>query len=699
MILENGMLVADRYEVLEEIGTGGMSDVYKAKDHTLGRCVALKVLKAEFSQDMNFVTKFRTEAKAAAGLEHPNIVNVYDVGSENGFYYIVMEYVEGITLKTYIEKKGQLKYREALSISIQVAKGIEAAHAKQIIHRDIKPQNIMISQDGKVKVTDFGIARAVTEHTIPSDVMGSVHYASPEQARNGYVSNRSDIYSLGIVMYEMVTGRVPFDGESTVAVAIQHLQDEMVAPSTYAPDLPISLEKIILKCTQKNPDRRYASIESLLADLRQSLQTPDEDFVQLVPFQQDKTRIVSAEEVQQIKKAADAGQDAGKLSDKEDVPVKKKYREDDYEDDFDPSEYDEDEDEKAGRADRIVKIMMAVIGVLIAMIVLYIVLSFFGVIHFRIGGNKAADNQTSAVSEEQAETFEMPEITGLTVEEATNRLSDYDITVNVASTETSEDVEEGKIISQDPLKGASTAVGSTVNVVVSGGAEEVEVPSVTKDTTEAAMATLEDLGFVVSREFEYSSSAATGTVLSQEPKAGTKAAKGSTVKIIISQGSETAKVPDVRGMSEADATAQLQASGFTVNTTTESSETVESGKVISQDPAAGKFADVDSVINLVISSGPAESTYSCRATINAPSDTTVEYADIEVYYGDSDDLIQSWANVTSFPYSLQMSGVKVEGVSSATFDATVVITWHYKDSTGSLQSYTQDDSMITFYKE
>ena len=306
-MLKNGTYIADRYEVVGQIGTGGMSDVYKAKDHTLGRYVAIKVLKEEFSEDTNFVTKFRSEAQAAAGLEHPNIVNIYDVGSENGIHYIVMEYVEGITLKTYIEKKGQLNYKETLSIAIQVSRGIQAAHAKHIIHRDIKPQNIIISTDGKVKVTDFGIARAVSEHTIHSDVMGSVHYASPEQARNGYVSNRSDIYSLGIVMYEMVTGRVPFDGDSTVAVAIQHLQDEMVPPSTYAPNLPISLEKIIQKCTQKSPDRRYDSMESLLIDLRKALLNPNEDFVTLVPLNQDKTktRVLTDDEVSQIRKQAE----------------------------------------------------------------------------------------------------------------------------------------------------------------------------------------------------------------------------------------------------------------------------------------------------------------------------------------------------------------------------------------------------------
>ena len=255
-MLTEGMYLLDRYEIVSKIGAGGMSDVYKAKDHILGRFVAIKVLKQEFSEDMNFVTKFRTEAQSAAALEHPNIVNIYDVGSENGMHFIVMEYVEGITLKTYIEKKQQLSFKEAVSIAIQVARGIEAAHNKNIIHRDIKPQNIIISTDGKVKVTDFGIARAASSNTISSDVMGSVHYASPEQARNGFVDARSDIYSLGIVMYEMVTGRVPFDGDTTVAVAIQHLQEEMAKPSNFAPNLPISMEMIIIKCAQKNPSFR-----------------------------------------------------------------------------------------------------------------------------------------------------------------------------------------------------------------------------------------------------------------------------------------------------------------------------------------------------------------------------------------------------------------------------------------------------------
>ncbi len=383
-MLAAGMFVADRYEIMEKIGAGGMSDVYKARDHILGRFVAIKVLKQEFSEDVNFVTKFRTEAQSAAGLEHPNIVNIYDVGSEAGMHYIVMEYVEGVTLKTYIEKKGQLTYKEAVSIAIQVGRGIEAAHAKHIIHRDIKPQNILISTEGKAKVTDFGIARAVSNNTISADVMGSVHYSSPEQARNGFVDGKSDIYSLGIVMYEMVTGRVPFDGETTVAVAIQHLQEEMVAPSAYAPDLPISLEKIILKCTQKSPDRRYDNISDLLIDLKKVLISPNDDFVTMVPTaSQDKTRVISPNEVNQIKQAR--------------TPKAEESRQEyDYEEE---EEEEEDEDNDGflnPKMEKAVTIGGIVAAIIIIGIIIYLVGNVFGI----FGGsssNKGDDYRASAI--------------------------------------------------------------------------------------------------------------------------------------------------------------------------------------------------------------------------------------------------------------------------------------------------------------
>ena len=278
-MLLQGTILGNRYEIEGKIGTGGMADVYKGKDLKLNRYVAIKVLKSEFSSNKNFVSKFKVEAQSAAGLMHHNIVNVYDVGEENGLYYFVMELVEGITLKHYIEKKMRLSYKEALSIAIQVSNGIEAAHNNGIIHRDIKPQNIIISREGKVKVADFGIARAASSDTVTSHAMGSVHYTSPEQARGGYSDAKSDIYSIGITLFEMVTGRVPFDGETTVSIAIKHIQEEMPSPRMYVPDLPISVEKIIMKCTQKNPDRRYYNMGELIADLKKACTNPDEDFV------------------------------------------------------------------------------------------------------------------------------------------------------------------------------------------------------------------------------------------------------------------------------------------------------------------------------------------------------------------------------------------------------------------------------------
>lgn len=280
-MIKTGVTLANRYEIIGRIGSGGMAEVFKATDHKLNRNVAVKVMKPEFQGDSTFVSKFRREAQAAAGLANPNIVNVYDVGEDKGCYYIVMELVEGITLKEYIEKKGKLSVREATSIAIQVSMGLAAAHDQGIVHRDIKPQNIMISTDGKVKVTDFGIARAASSNTISSNSMVSVHYSSPEQVRGGFSDARSDIYSLGITLYEMVTGRVPFDGETSVAIAIKHLQDEMEPPTKYTPDLPHALEQIIYKCTQKSVDRRYQSMNEVIADLKRSLLEPSGNFVEI----------------------------------------------------------------------------------------------------------------------------------------------------------------------------------------------------------------------------------------------------------------------------------------------------------------------------------------------------------------------------------------------------------------------------------
>lgn len=617
-MLTVGTYLADRYEIVSKIGAGGMSDVYKAKDHVLGRFVAIKVLKPEFSEDRGFVAKFRTEAQSAAGLEHPNIVNIYDVGSEEGLHYIVMEYVEGITLKTYIEKKGQLSFKEAVSIAIQVARGIEAAHNKQIIHRDIKPQNIMISTEGKVKVMDFGIARAASSNTVSSDVMGSVHYSSPEQARNGFVDGRSDIYSLGIVMYEMVTGRVPFDGDTTVAVAIQHLQEEMTPPSVYAKNLPISMEKIILKCTQKNADRRYQTIGDLLADLRRSLVHPDEDFVVIAPLVDNgKTKVISGEELKQIKEHGGEP--------KEDRHASK------LESSYDPDEDedDEDEDENEGlspKMDKAMTIMGIVVFVVILAVIIYLVGSFFGL--FRFGSNSSKNTETQTQTQTQTQTeSEQPvmvqNVCGKLQEEAQSELEAQGLYMFVIQEQKS-DQPEGTVLNQDPVGGSEVSAGTTINVIVAGTENvdftdsesqseqnDVPVPNVVGKLEKDASSTLSAAGFKVSKTYKYDDSVDAGKVVSQSPRGG-NAQEGSTVTIVISQGKKSSTVPSVQGRSKKDAQAALQKAGLKVAVKEEYSDSVKAGQVISQSVASGKIVPADTTVTITVSKGPEEINYSYK---------------------------------------------------------------------------------------
>lgn len=589
-MLTKGSYLADRYEILDKIGTGGMSDVYKAMDHILGREVAVKVLKQEFAEDVTFVTKFRSEAQSAAGLEHPNIVNIYDVGSENGMYYIVMEYVEGITLKTYIEKKGQLNFKEAISIAIQVGRGIEAAHNKGIIHRDIKPQNIIISTEGKVKVTDFGIARATSSNTIHADVMGSVHYASPEQARNGYVDGKSDIYSLGIVMYEMVTGRVPFDGDTTVAVALQHLQEEMVAPSAYAPDLPISLEKIILKCTMKSPDRRYAAIEDLLLDLKKALVSPNEDFVTMGSAEEvEKTRVISPEEQEQIKEglAGDADED-GELMDDED---------------------DEDEGPVNPKLDKAITIMGIAAAVIIIAIVIYIVGSFFGLFKFGTKKNDTKDKD----SKTQAEQVEMISVVGMTEDEASSALKKAGVSYEIVY-ESSDDAEEGDVIRQSVKEGEKIPSTEKVKITVCKEGD-LEIPSVVGMDGDSAIQTLKDKGFKANRTFEYSADVAEGNVINQTPTGVGK--KGDTVTIVVSAGIQSVQVPSLANKTQQEASNELAAVGLQVgNVTTEYSDNYAAGRVIRQSVTQGKTVDAGTAVDLVISDGKKPEYYSYSGTVS-----------------------------------------------------------------------------------
>ena len=658
-MLTEGMFVGDRYEIVNKIGTGGMSDVYKAKDHTLGRFVAIKVLKPEFSEDVNFVTKFRTEAQSAAGLEHPNIVNIYDVGSENGMHYIVMEYVEGITLKTYIEKKGQLTFKEAVSIAIQVGRGIEAAHNKGIIHRDIKPQNIIISTEGKVKVTDFGIARAATSNTISSDVMGSVHYASPEQARNGFVDGKSDIYSLGIVMYEMVTGRVPFDGDTTVAVAIQHLQEEIVPPSAYAPNLPISMEKIILKCTQKNPDRRYESMTALLADLRKALISPNEDFVVIAPVSQEKTRVIGEEEINKIKQETSNIY----LSDEDVVSHNQNHRDkfekrDRFEEDDEDDEeaYDDDElEEMNPKMDKAITIMGIAAGVIIVALIIFILVSFFG--NFKFGGSSNKAN--TETSETQTDGIEVPDLKGLTFDEAKEQLNAKGLGIKKnAGTVASDQYDEGQIVSQTPDALTKAEANTTVEVTLSSGKGEVSVPSVTGMDETTAYNTLTNSGFTPVKDYAYSADVAQGNVIEQSPNAGSLAKSGDNVKIVISRGKEQAEttsvaVPVVTGLTEDAARSAIQNVGLAVgNVSSAYSDSVASGQIISQSPVADTAVDAGTAVDFVVSMGaePAQevkpTTYKINLNIKKPNNESVAAANIYLYDGadGTGNILEQWTN-------------------------------------------------------
>ena len=539
-MIRDGMFLQGRYEIVGKIGAGGMADVYKARDHKLNRFVAIKVLKSEFRADKAFITKFRAEAQAAAGLAHPNIVNIYDVGEDRNINFIVMELVEGITLKEYIAKKGKLAVREATSIAIQVSQGLEAAHNSGIIHRDVKPQNIIISTDGKVKVTDFGIARVTTSNTINTAVMGSVHYSSPEQARGGYSDAKSDIYSLGITMYEMLTGHVPFDGDSTVAIAIKHLQEEMKSPEVYVPDLPKSTVQIIRKCTQKSPDRRYANMTALIYDLKESLVNPDGDFVQIDDANPaGRTVVISKKELGAIKDSylskgsesdmAEGSTNVAKNPYEQQIgapyePYSRAYgnRGYDYREDMQNNNQnyqDEDEEDDGILSPKLEKLMTVgsiVIAILIAGIFLGLIANALGLVRFSMpsifGGKSGSSSVTTESKQETAEQSSTT-ATGATETQTTEAQTQTTQTTE-AQTQTTQTTE------------AQTTESET---------EEVDVPDVEGMDIETATATLINAGFNVERQDESSDAYAVDTVIDQSV-IGT-ATPGTTIILIVSTGS------------------------------------------------------------------------------------------------------------------------------------------------------------------
>ena len=648
-----GSYLINRYEIIMKIGSGGMADVYKAKDHVLNRLVAIKVLKQEYSTDATFVKKFRVEAQSAAGLSHPNIVNVYDVGEDDGVYFIVMELVQGITLKNYIDMKGKLDIREALNISVQIASGLSAAHENRIIHRDIKPQNIIMSRDGKVKVTDFGIAKVADSTTVTTTAAGTVHYISPEQARGGYSDERSDIYSLGITMYEMVTGRVPFEGETNVAVALMHIQSEITPPRQLEPSIPVSFEKIILKCTQKKPERRYASARELIADLRKVLTHPDGEYV-VIPgaIPQGRTIVMNDNDIDSLK-AASLRKNFGTKPEETYVeepeeeeeekpmqkpvqkkrPVKKKDLEEDDDDEFDKDEEDDD-DEEVNPA--LSKVMMALgIGgfIILAVIIFFIIghaAGFFGG-SGSLFGHKNKDTSTESISTESVsdtssdtstagERVTVPDLSKNTEDEAKAALKELRLGVNV-QTGTSDDVPEGQVYDQSPAAGTKVDVHTQVTINISSGKEKFSLDDVTGMQYQQAQAQLENDGLVVSLEFDYSDSVGSDKVISTSPKAGSQVAKGDTITITASKGKETktTTVPNLLGQNIDDAIQMIKDARLTYNgKSSDYSDSYSENQVMNQSISAGKTVDEGTTISLTVSLGSRVTSYSASIPIESP---------------------------------------------------------------------------------
>lgn len=634
-MLKTGIIIAERYEILGKIGTGGMADVYKAKDHKLNRYVAVKVLKPEFREDTTFIRKFKSEAQAAAGLTHPNIVNVFDVGDDEGVYYIVMELIEGITLKEYITKKGKLSIKEATSIAIQVSMGLEAAHNHGIVHRDVKPQNIIISTDGKVKVTDFGIARAASSNTISSNVMGSVHYSSPEQVRGGYSDEKSDIYSLGITLYEMVTGRVPFDGDTTVAIAIKHLQEEMVAPSVYAPELPYSLEQIILKCTQKSVDRRYGEMEEVISDLKHSLIDPQGDFVKLHDVDTDaKTVVISDRELGEIKHTPKTGQRVSSPDvDEEDYDIGYGYDDEEDEEDYrgrrKQSGTKKSKNKKNGQSGGRGLSILAFLASAVLLVVLILVIGRASGL-FGVTQEEQSEEDTTVVSDSADEDglVEVPDLLGKSQTEATALANASSLGVQLMGEEASTQA-AGNVSSQSPSAGERVAANTTIQYYISTGSTSITIPDLDGYTGIDAEQVLTDLGLAVTVTKAYSEADSNGYALvdpgyvsSTSPEEGSSVEAGSAVTLVVSRGLDygtgvQVEVPSVVGMTQNEALTTL---GKFLNVTTveQASAEVEAGRVISQSPEAYSSADPDTgVITITVSTG----------TESAVTDTTTDTTD------------------------------------------------------------------------
>ncbi|MBP3622337.1 MAG: protein kinase [Lachnospiraceae bacterium] len=665
-MLKPGMILCDRYEILEVVGAGGMSIVYKARCHRLNRNVAIKVLKPEFSNDKNFVTKFRVEAQASAGLSHPNIVNVYDVYDDDGMYFIVMELVDGITLKEYIEQYGRLNMDKALDFAIQIASGLEAAHESHIIHRDIKPQNIIVSKNGNIKVTDFGIAKAATSNTLTSGAMGSVHYISPEQARGGFSDERSDIYSLGITMYEMVTGRVPFEGDNNVSVALMHIQNEMISPRQYYPDIYSSFEKVILKATQKKPERRYLTASALIADLKRVQNNPNIDIV-VAPtaITNSPTQEWTKEDVQAIRDGSaykdpyDNSQlnafavnppvqnDMGELrpiGGISPIPVNNQrinqmiddsFNDDyDYEDEYEEEQqqpvkprasvkkiqddYEEDEDEDDGEIDPSLKKAVTIAGIATAVVIAIVLMVVLGNVLGWFSGGKKKDKTTDATTSETTDLV-MIDVLDYSEQKALDMLEKAGFKNVKVEKITSEDVPEGYVVDQSVKPNDAIPAESEIIIYVSGGAEQLEVPNVEGYSDAQACQMITEAGFKVKHAYAFDDEVEKDFVIMQSPAAGEMAAADSEIIITVSNGPEDKEVPvpNLYGLTEQQAKDALESVNLKPGTvSSENDETMPAGQVISQSVVQGTPLTEGATVDFVVSEGPEEKVTMYTANIS-----------------------------------------------------------------------------------
>lgn len=623
-LLQKGTILAGRYEILEHIGSGGMADVYKARCHKLNRYVAIKVLRREYCDNESFVRKFTVEAQSTAGLIHPNIVNIYDAGNEEGIHYIVMELAEGMTLKRYIRRYGRLSARETVDFAIQIASGLQAAHEHHIIHRDIKPQNILVSDSGTIKVTDFGIARAATgDDTISSSAMGSVRYLSPEQARGGYADERSDIYSLGITIYEMATGKVPFDGENTVAIALMHLRDEITPPRCYFPDIPSSLEKIILKCTMKQPEQRYQSAAELILDLQKVFLSPDGNYVYVDPLVDDSPTIQrNTEDIEKIRKSLTGTER------KRDVEEKKSQVEEEEED------YKDDASMNP-KLEKLILVITIAFGVLVACIVFYLVGNSLHL--FRTSSNKgttqaAVETTTEAPKEatteskpEETKYTKMPNLIGLTKNAAEDEMKALGLKADFAYEDGSSSADSDLIVKKQQYnKDDAVAIDSTVKITLgkknsadaTTTAEKVEVPAMVNYTEKKAEKELTKAGLKVKKAYATSDTVKEGYVIKQSPKGGTIVNKGFAVTITISKGVGKTTVPSLIGVSQSVAERELNQVGLKLGTVSyDYSGEVGVGDVISQGIESGTSVDKGTKVSIVLSLGEQES-YRYEGSVN-----------------------------------------------------------------------------------